>query len=103
MDLSNRLLHSFEGLRLLKEASVEELSGISGIGLVKAVQILAAMELGSRIHKLANEEKYVVRSPEDGANFVMEDMRFLTQEHFVCLYLNTKMKSSINALYLSEV
>ncbi|MGE0912038.1 RadC family protein [Bacillus atrophaeus] len=90
MDLSNRLLHSFEGLRLLKEASVEELSGISGIGLVKAVQILAAMELGSRIHKLANDEKYVVRSPEDGANFVMEDMRFLTQEHFVCLYLNTK-------------
>ncbi|MCY8505711.1 RadC family protein [Bacillus atrophaeus] len=90
MDLSNRLLHSFEGLRLLKEASVEELSGISGIGLVKAVQILAAMELGSRIHKFANEEKYVVRSPEDGANFVMEDMRFLTQEHFVCLYLNTK-------------
>ena len=78
------------GLRLLKEASVEELSSIPGIGMVKAIQILAAVELGSRIHKLANEEHFVIRSPEDGANLVMEDMRFLTQEHFVCLYLNTK-------------
>lgn len=86
MDLSNRLLRSFDGLRLLKEASVEELSSIPGIGMVKAVQILAAVELGSRIHKLANEEHFVIRSPEDGANLVMEDMRFLTQEHFVCSY-----------------
>lgn len=30
MDLSNRLLRSFDGLRLLKEASVEELSSIRG-------------------------------------------------------------------------
>lgn len=86
MDLSNRLLRSFDGLRLLKEASVEELSSIRGIGMVKAVQILAAVELGSRIHNLANEEHFVIRSPEDGANLVMEDMRFLTQEHFVCSY-----------------
>ncbi len=33
---------------------------------------------------------YSIRSPEDGANYVMNDMRFLSQEHFVCLYLNTK-------------
>lgn len=34
--------------------------------------------------------KYAIRSPEDGANYVMEEMRTLLQEHFVCLYLNTK-------------
>lgn len=93
MDLSNRLLRSFDGLRLLKEASVEELSSIRGIGMVKAVQILAAVELGSRIHKLANEEHFVIRSPEDGANLVMEDMRFLTRGAF-CLFILKYKKPS---------
>ncbi|MFN2745060.1 MULTISPECIES: RadC family protein [Bacillus] len=90
LQLSNRLLQTFDGLRLLKEASVEELSSISGIGRAKAVHILAALELGRRIHKLVYEERHVIRFPEDAANFLMEDMRFLQQEHFVCLYLNTK-------------
>ncbi|MFY4774722.1 RadC family protein [Metabacillus sp. RGM 3146] len=90
LQLSNRLLTHFEGLRLLKEASAEEITSISGIGKAKAVQILAALELGRRINRLAFEDRYVIRSPQDGANFVMEEMRFLTQEHFVCLYLNTK-------------
>ncbi len=90
IQLSNRLLQHFEGLRLLKDASVEEITTIKGIGKAKAVQIMAAIELGRRIGKLQYEDRYVIRSPEDGAKYVMEDMRFLTQEHFVCLYLNTK-------------
>jgi DNA repair protein RadC len=90
LQLSNRLLTSFEGLRLLKDASVDEMMSIKGIGSAKAVQIMAAVELGRRIHRLQYEDRYVIRSPEDAANYVMEDMRFLTQEHFVCLYLNTK-------------
>lgn len=48
------------------------------------------MELGRRIHTLQTKERYVIRSPEDVSSLVMEDMRFLKQEHFVCLYLNTK-------------
>lgn len=39
LQLSSRLLQTFDGLRLLKEASAEELSSISGIGRAKAVQI----------------------------------------------------------------
>ena len=90
IQLANRLLTSFEGLRLLKDASIEEMTNIRGIGEAKAVQILAAVELGRRIHRLQYEDRYVIRSPQDAANYVMEDMRFLSQEHFVCLYLNTK-------------
>lgn len=90
MALSNKLLAKFGGLRLLKESSIEEMTSIKGIGEAKAVQISAAMELGRRISNLTNEERYVIRSPEDCANYCMNDMRFLTQEHFVCIYLNTK-------------
>lgn len=90
LQLSNRVLTTFEGLRLLKEASLEEITNINGIGLAKAVQIMAAVEIGRRIGNLAFDDRYSIRSPEDGANYVMNDMRFLSQEHFVCLYLNTK-------------
>ena len=90
LQLSNRLLTQFEGLRLLKGATLEEMTEIKGIGQTKAIQILAAVELGRRVSNLAFNERYVIRSPEDGANYMMNDMRFLSQEHFVCLYLNTK-------------
>ncbi|WP_421385501.1 RadC family protein [Bacillus salacetis] len=90
LQLSNRVLTTFEGFRLLKEASLEEITNINGIGQAKAVQIMAAVEIGRRISNLAYDDRYSIRSPEDGANYVMNDMRFLSQEHFVCLYLNTK-------------
>jgi DNA repair protein RadC len=90
LQLSNRLLTNFEGLRLLKAATLEEMTKIKGIGQAKAIQVLAAVEIGRRIANLNYNDRYVIRSPEDGANYVMNDMRFLSQEHFVCLYLNTK-------------
>jgi len=90
MDLSNRLLMHFEGLKLLSEATIEELTSIKGIGQAKGVTLLAALELGKRIQQYKPEEKYVIRSPEDGAEYVMEEMRSLNQEHLVALFLNTK-------------
>lgn len=90
IQLSNRLLTHFEGLRLLKDASLDEITSIKGIGTAKAIQVLAAVEIGRRISNLHHDERYVIRSPEDGAKYVMNDMRFLSQEHFVTLYLNTK-------------
>lgn len=90
LQLSQRVLATFDGLSLLKDAAIEELCEIKGIGEVKAVEIAAAIELGRRIHSMQTDERYVIRSPEDVSNYVMEDMRFLQQEHFVCLYLNTK-------------
>lgn len=90
LQLSNRLLTHFEGLRLLKDATLEEITSIKGIGEAKAIQVLAAVEIGRRIANLVYEDRYVIRSPEDGAKLMMNEMRFLTQEHFVCLYLNTK-------------
>nr|WP_042354916.1 DNA repair protein RadC [Bacillus rubiinfantis] len=90
LQLANRLLTHFEGLRQLKSATLEEITQIKGIGPAKAIQILAAVEIGRRITNLNYHNRYIIRSPEDGANYVMNDMRFLTQEHFVCLYLNTK-------------
>ncbi|MDY0396876.1 DNA repair protein RadC [Virgibacillus halophilus] len=90
MTLANRVLIHFEGLKLLQDAAIEELVAIKGIGNAKAVLLLSALELGKRLNQYRPNERYVVKSPEDGANFVMEEMRLLQQEHFVVLFLNTK-------------
>ncbi|WP_071460271.1 RadC family protein [Bacillus massilinigeriensis] len=90
LQLAGRLLTKFEGIRLLKDATMEELTSIKGIGKAKAIHLLAAVEIGRRIANSTIDERYIIRSPEDGAKFLMNDMRFLSQEHFVCLYLNTK-------------
>lgn len=90
LSLAQRLLMHFEGLALLRDSTIEELTAIKGIGNAKGVLILAAIEIGKRMHQLKPMERYVIRSPEDGADYVMEEMRNLNQEHFVVLFLNTK-------------
>lgn len=90
MTLANRVLMHFEGLNLLTDATIEELVAIKGIGNAKGVLLLSAIELGKRMNQYRPNEKYTIRSPDDGANYVMEEMRTLKQEHFVVLFLNTK-------------
>jgi DNA repair protein RadC len=36
------------------------------------------------------EERFTVRSPQDAADLMMDELQHLAQEHFVCLFLNTK-------------
>lgn len=90
LQIAAKVLATFDGLSMLKDATLEELCQIKGIKEAKAVELLAAIELGRRIHNIQVENRYVIRSPEDVSNYVMEDMRFLKQEHFKALYLNTK-------------
>lgn len=88
IQLSGRVIQHFDGLKLLKDASIKELMDIRGIGEAKAVQLKAALELGRRIHQYPAEDRYVIRSPEDVSNYMMEEMRHLNQEHFICVNLS---------------
>ncbi|MEK5487692.1 DNA repair protein RadC [Lysinibacillus sp. FSL M8-0355] len=88
--LANRVLNVFERLHHLKHATIEEMVAIKGIGEVKAIQLLAAIELGRRLAQKQNIEKFTIRSPQDAAAYLMPDMTSLNQEHFVVLFLNIK-------------
>lgn len=90
LQLANTLLNTFSQLQDLRESTVEELTQIKGIGEAKAVQLLAAAELGKRLYRTEPRERYKIRSPEDAANYVMTDLTALTQEHFVAIFLNVK-------------
>lgn len=90
VELATNLLQQCGSLRDLVDMSVEELTTIKGIGQAKALQLLAGIELGKRVARSRLGDVVTVRSPYDAAMYVMEEMRYLKKEHFVCLFLNTK-------------
>lgn len=90
VQLSNQLLQQCGSLRELVDMSLEELTTIKGIGQAKALQLLAGIELGKRVARSSLGDVVTVRSPYDAAMYMMEEMRYLKKEHFVCLFLNTK-------------
>lgn len=88
-ELATRVLHELGSIRRLADVSVEELMKIRGVGLAKAVQMKAGVELGRRVaHKQAKLN--AIRSPQDVARYLMEKISLHQQEVFYCLYLNTK-------------
>ncbi|GLX69535.1 RadC family protein [Paenibacillus glycanilyticus] len=88
--LAGKILKECGSLRNLLDMSMSELTAIKGIGPAKAVQLRAGIELGRRIVRTGQGEVVTVRKPQDAANYVMEELRYLKKEHFVCLFLNTK-------------
>ncbi|WP_391116183.1 RadC family protein [Psychrobacillus sp. L3] len=90
LHLANRVITFFEQIQELKNATIEEMMSVKGIGEAKAVQLLAAVELGRRLSQQQTDNKFTIRSPKDAATYLMPDMTSLKQEHFVTLFLNVK-------------
>ena len=90
MELSATLLCHFGGIKQLLGVSAEELTAFKGIGPAKVAQIMAALELGRRVAMATAWDRPSIRSPENAAALVMEEMRHLDREHFSALLLNTK-------------
>jgi DNA repair protein RadC len=90
LDLASQLLTVFQSLRRLVDATVEEMSQMKGVGPAKASQVKAALELARRLSRYSDLPRTVIRSPEDAAGLVMEEMRHLDREHFRAILLNTK-------------
>ena len=84
LDLARKLFYPGEGTQPQAKAHLqswtkEELLKISGIGRVKAIQILCLCELSKRMSQLS-------------ARYYMEDMRYYRQEHLKLLMLNTRSR-----------
>jgi DNA repair protein RadC len=69
--------------------TLEQLERVPGVGLAKAVQLKAAVELGRRV-ATSQSARTSVRSPRDVSTLVMEEMRFLDREQFRIVLLDAK-------------
>ncbi len=90
IELSKNVLYHLENLEDLKRITVHELLEIKGIKLAKAATLIAAIELGKRLSMIQKIGQYKLTSPDDVYHLMHPELSYLEQEHFVCLYLNTK-------------
>jgi DNA repair protein RadC len=76
-------------LKLIKasgaEVSYDELAKVTGLGLAKITEILAALELSKRY--LLKTDQPIIDSPEKAVE-QLSDIRDKKQEYFVCLTLD---------------
>lgn len=90
LDVAGHILSEFPSLYDLKSASLDELMQIRGVGRIKAVELQAAMELGFRINKALQPKLGKIQTSFDLAHQLIAELKDHQQEHFICLYLNTK-------------
>ncbi len=91
MVTAQRLLSQFGGLKGIAGASLEELSQVRGIGLAKAAQIKAAVELARRTEGYAQAGgKTTVRTPEDVFSLAQGRLKDKKKEYFLAALLDTR-------------
>jgi DNA repair protein RadC len=90
IDVAADLIGRHGGLARLSTAGMHELSGQRGVGRVKALQLMAAFELGRRLTALPGRRRTAVAGPADAARAVMDRLRFAEVERFLVLLLNTR-------------
>ena len=64
-------------------ADFTELCKEYGLGMAKAAQLKAALEIGRRLSLSQLEEKYQIKSPADAANLVMNFTLALSRQFLV--------------------
>lgn len=92
--LCQRLLvseNNQHGLAILQEKSLEEMMSFPGIGQVKAAQIKAALELGSRaVCSVSRLRQTILKSPQDAITMLEREMSQLSREELRIVLLDIR-------------
>ena len=90
IDLGRQLLGEGRSLRALMRMTPHELMRTTGIGMAKAVHLLAAFESGRRASACEGDGPVVVRGPADVAGLLQSAMRDLKHEEFRVVLLDAR-------------
>ncbi len=89
LELSTQILQRYKGITGLQNLSLIELTELKGIGKAKATTILAAIELGKRVHINSFANREVIRNTTDAGVLLQHRMRHLDREHFAVMMLTS--------------
>lgn len=90
VQLAQHLITSLGSLRAIASAKPVELAQVKGIGIAKAAQLLAAVELGRRIALEQMGEQPAITRPDDVYALLHAQLRDEKQEQVLLLLLNTR-------------
>lgn len=91
LEIADDVLQMTEGLVKLFDLHPNALMEISGVREVKALQLLAGIELCRRALQ-AKAYQVAIHSPDDLVQWFQVEYGYSKQEHFIAVYLDTKGK-----------
>lgn len=100
LHVANDVLRARGGVHGLVRSTPADLAQVGGIGTAKAVQVLAALELGRRTLSCAPGARVQLRTPRDAAAFLMPAYGSRRVEQFGIVLLDSKhrvMKTTLVA------
>ncbi|BEP29930.1 RadC family protein [Helicovermis profundi] len=89
-DISNEIIDMCSNLEGLNNITVDELCTINGLGKIKALKVICAVELGKRVVSYKKEVRKKITSPTDIVEELVISMQFLKKEEFRSVLLDTK-------------
>ena len=88
--LSNRILCSVKNISDLKNLTVNTLIKIPGIGKVKAIELLASLELGKRVYYNKSKNSIKLNNSKKIYDYFKDLFINEKQENFYAIYLDAK-------------
>lgn len=108
MTTSQKLLSQFKSLEGIKEASLEDLQNIKGLGLAKACQLKAAFEIARRLERdtktITIKSKQKSISAEEIVTLIKKKIGNFHKEHFIVISLNARSKIlSLDTIFIGTL
>ena len=79
-----------ENIQFLQDVTIQDLTKIKGVGIVKAIQIKAVCELNKRMARPISKEVIKISRAYDVYQLVTNEMRYEKREKLKVLALNTR-------------
>ena len=90
--LAKLLLKEINNINDLKDITINKLMSIKGIGKVKAIEILAALELGKRVYYLKDNNDIKLNSIDKIFEYFRYMLMYEHQENFIAVYLDSTLR-----------
>ena len=90
--ISSLVMSEYKNLDNLKNITVNKLSLIKGIGKVKAIELVASLELGKRVYYKKEKTDIILNNSELIYEYFKDLYYHEKQENFYAIYLDTKNK-----------
>ena len=89
-ELSNEILSKIKNINNLNDLSLNEITNINGVGITKAVTILAAIELGKRVYNTNIEDRVVLNNTDMVNKYFAPLIAKEKQENLLVILLDNK-------------
>lgn len=88
--ISQIILNELKDIKNLKNVTLNKLTNIKGIGKVKAIELLASIELGKRVFEEEKKIKIKLNNSSIIYEYFKDKLKNEKQENFYAIYLDSK-------------